>query len=183
MLEAFSHRYPTTHVLEDGAKVTCSLMSPGDSDNLVKFLERLTRQDLSYLQVDITRPEILDRWLQSIAEGKSVCLCAYDPASLVGYTSVQISEKEGRRRGEIRVNISQGYRSRGLGRALIDEILIIARSIDLEVVTARMVSDQYGAISAFKRLGFENSETLEGHVTDASGVSKDLLVMTSDLSG
>ena len=182
MLNAFSDRYPIEHFLEDGAKVTCSLMSSKDQGNLSKFLERLPRADLHYLQVDITQPEILKRWLESIAEGKSVCLCAYDPASLVGYSSVQISEAGGRRSGEMRVNISQGYRSRGLGRVLIAEIFKIAKLIELEVVTARMLSDQYGAIDAFKRLGFVAGDVLKNHIKDASGTQKDLLVMTADMS-
>lgn len=179
MIKAITDRYPITHVLEDGAKVTCSLMTPDDREELSKFLSRLTRNDLLYLQIDITQPEIQERWLDSIAEGKSVCICAYDPARLVGYASVRVTEGDGQRAGEIRVNISQGYRSRGLGRVLISEIFQVATRVDLELVTARMLSDQYSAQAAFKRLGFVQERVLEGHVKDASGIPKDLLVMTS----
>ena len=181
MLGAIADQYPISHYLEDGAKVTCSLMSSSDRAELSKFLVQLTRYDLLYLQIDITQPDIQELWLDSIAKGKSVCICAYDPARLVGYASVQISDDNGRRNGEIRVNISQGYRSRGLGRVLISEIFNIAKDIELEVVTARMLSDQYGARAAFKRLGFVRERVLEDYVKDPSGASKDLLVMTSTI--
>ena len=181
MLGAIADRYPISHYLEDGAKVTCSLMSSSDREELSNFLARLTRYDLLYLQTDITQPDIQELWLDSIAKEKSVCICAYDPARLVGYASVQISDNNGRRNGEIRVNISQGYRSRGLGRVLISEIFNISKHIKLEILTARMLSDQYGAQAAFKRLGFVRKKVLENYIVDPSGTSKDLLVMTSNL--
>ena len=179
MQQAIADRYPLAHQLEDGARITCSLMSHEDRDALSKFLARLGKHDLVYLQIDITQPEIQELWLDSITEGKSVCICAYDPKSLVGYASVQISDDAGRRDGEIRVNISRGYRSRGLGRILIAEIFEVAKLARLQTVTARMLSDQYGARSAFERLGFVGSRVLEDYVKDASGASKDLLVMTA----
>lgn len=177
MQKAIAERYPLTYLLEDGAKVTFSLMSKSDQEALSKFIEGLAKNDLHYLQVDITQPDIQQRWFESIEQGKSVCLCAYDAKGLVGYASVQVSGQV----GEIRVNIVQGYRSRGLGRGLIDEIIKIARQTDLHVVKARMLSDQYGAKAAFKRLGFENEQVLEGYVEDSPGKSKDLLVMATTL--
>lgn len=181
MHQAIVERYPTSHELEDGAKVTCSLMSRDDREALARLLSRLTRSDLAYLQSDITSPEVQERWMDSIEEGKSICICAYDPRGLVGYASVQISEEDGRSVGEIRVNIVQGYRSRGLGRILIAEIFQVARLVKLNLVTARMLSDQYGARSAFKRLGFIEDRVLENEVKDASGSMKDLLVMSSPI--
>ncbi len=174
MLKAVADKYPVSHQLEDGAKVTCSLMTSDDLDALSKFLNRLTQTDLAYLQADITDPELQKRWLQS-----AVVLCAYDPASLVGYASVTVSDD--RHRGEIRVNISQGYRSRGLGRILIGEILNVSKLMSLELLTARMLSDQHGARAAFERLGFERKELLQDYVDLPSVKCKDLLVMSSEL--
>ncbi len=178
MSNAIKDLYPRTIALEDRAKITVSLMSADDRDALSKFLSRLSSRDLLYLQADISRPDIQKNWLDSMARGDSVCICAYDPASLVGYASVQLSEHARSPRGEIRMNISQGYRSRGLGRVLTKEILRIAEQLKLDVVTARMVSDQHGAKAAFARLGFTEERTLENHVEDANGESKDLLIMT-----
>lgn len=181
MDSAITDKYPRVHQLEDGAKVTWSLMTSDDLSNLSKFLNRLPAKDLAYLQVDITDAVVQQMWLQSIAEGKSICLCAYDPASLVGYASVQVSGDQEQRKGEIRVNISQGYRSRGLGRILIGEILDISKMLHLSLLTARMLSDQHGARAAFGRLGFSRQALLEGYVDDPSLDCRDLLVMSSNL--
>ena len=181
MQKAIDDRYPRVYQLEDSARVNFSLMSLEDQDALSKFIAKLPQRDLSYLQVDITQPEAQARWLRNIEEGKSICICAYDSKGMVGYASVQISEDKERRVGEIRVNIVQGYRSRGLGRGLIDEVMFISRQIELETVTARMLSDQFGAQSAFKRLGFHVDRLLESYVEESPGASKDLLVMSTTL--
>ncbi len=181
MQKAIADRYPLSYSLEDGAKVTFSLMSTDDREALSEFIGDLPRHDLLYLQVDVTQPEVLERWLNSVDNGDSIGLCAYDPAGLVGYASLQMSDDADRRSGEIRVNINQGYRSRGLGRGLTTEIIHIARQVSLDIVTARMLSDQHGAKAAFKRLGFAEERLLEGYVQDAGGASKDLLVMASTL--
>ena len=179
MSSAIEDRYPVIHHLEDDAKVTFSPMSESDREELSKFLSRLAKFDLAYLQVDITQPEVQRQWLDNIAKGISFCVCAYDPASLVGYASVQVAEANDIPSGEIRVNISPGYRSRGLGRLLIAEIFWVAKELNLSEVTARMMSDQYGAKSAFERLGFSQQQVLENYVKDAKGESKDLIVMSS----
>lgn len=181
MTSPISDKYPTEHRLEDGAKITCHLMSADDRVPLSKFLDRLSSRDLQYLQVDITKPEAQERWLEHIELGNSYCICAYDPATMVGYASVHISDRSGAQRGEIRVNISQGYRSRGLGKLLIQEIFSVAKMLELESVYARMMSDQPGAVAAFKHLGFVEDPTLRKPAKNQAGAPGDLIVMTSDL--
>lgn len=179
MQESIAELYPRSHQLEDGAKITCSLMTESDQQALSDFLGRLTRNDLLYLQFDVTNPEIQKQWFKTISSGTSICLCVYDPARLVGYASVQVTDSE----GEIRVNISQSYQSRGLGRILTGEIAEIAKQLKLNKVTARMLEGQYGARSAFQRLGFSEQEILKNHVQLSSGETKDLLVMSRSLNG
>ena len=59
---------------------------------------------------------------------------------------------------------------------------MVAGHLNIHTVTARMLTDQYGAVSAFKRLGFEQQQILEKHVTDIDGNPADLLVMSADMS-
>ena len=179
MLKAITDRYPIEHHLEDGAKITCSLMTADDREPLSKFLGRLHARDLLHLQVDITKPEAQENWLRHIEEGRSVCICAYDPATMVGYASVHVSEKNGIRSGEIRVNISQGYRSRGLGKILTREIFTVAKLLQLKSVYARMMDDQPGAKAAFKRLGFVEDPGQRKPARDQAGRPGDLIVMTA----
>lgn len=179
MASAISERYPLSHQLEDGARTNFSLMSLEHREDLSKFVDRLSSHDLLYLQVDIRQPDVLDRWFDAIQTSRSVCICAHDPARMIGYASVHMSDDG--RDGEIRVNIDRGYRSRGLGKALISEIYFVANQMDLESVTARMTSDQHGAISAFTRLGFVEKDVLVDRVTDQDGRSKDLIIMSFNM--
>ena len=43
MLETISGRYPVEHELEDRARITCSLMTSEDREQLSKFLSRLQK--------------------------------------------------------------------------------------------------------------------------------------------
>jgi L-amino acid N-acyltransferase YncA len=182
MHDSIAQLYPREHQLEDGARITCALMQDGDQKALTSFLSRLTRMDLLYLQFDVRKPEVQKQWFADIAHGKSICICARDPAGMVGYASIQMSEAAAPDQyGEIRVNISQAYRSRGLGRILTQEIFEVAKILKLRRLTARMLSDQFGAKSAFERLGFHKQSTLHNHVQLKSGETKDLLIMARQL--
>ena len=85
--------------------------------------------------------------------------------------------------GEIRVNVSAGYRGRGLGRHLTSEIFDLARGLGLRKLTASMIADQEGAQAAFRRLGFVTEAMLSDYVDDMNGTPRDLISMTHDVSG
>ena len=85
--------------------------------------------------------------------------------------------------GEIRVNISPAYRSRGLGRVLISNVFDLAPSLGLQKLTAHMTSDQRGAQAAFRKLGFVPEAHLADYVQDRSGQTRDMIIMSFDILG
>ena len=178
-----TEHFPKSYRLEDGASITLTQMARTDLDALSKFVNRLPKHDLLYLQHDITQPSVLEAWMDNLDSGLAKSICAYDPAALVGYVSVQLpSPPPTTEAGEIRVNVSQGYRSRGLGKLLTDEMMALCHSLGITNLTARMTTDQYGAKSAFKRLGFQEEEVLKNHVKDLNGQPRDLVVMSHRLA-
>jgi len=179
---AESDQFPKHCRLEDGANITLTFMTRDDVEALSKFLHLLPRYDLLYLQHDIRQQSVLEAWMDNIEAGLAISICAHDPATLVGYASVQLrSPAPTADSGEIRVNVSQGYRSRGLGRILTSEIMDVCHQSGIKNLQARMTTDQYGAKSAFKRLGFVEEEVLQNHVKDLDGEPRDLVVMTHQL--
>ncbi|MEM7081065.1 MAG: GNAT family N-acetyltransferase, partial [Pseudomonadota bacterium] len=88
-----------------------------------------------------------------------------------------------RHMGEIRVNISPNYRSRGLGRVLIANIFDLAATQGLQKLTAQMTSDQRGAQAAFRKLGFVPEAHLADYVLDRNGRSRDMIIMSFDIDG
>jgi L-amino acid N-acyltransferase YncA len=170
--------------LADGAQIRLSLMTAADRDAVLAFAERLPEDDLLFLRVDITDPTVVDEWVANLAAGQSVSLLAYAGDDVVGYATVHRNHARWTRRvGEIRVNVSPEYRTRGLGKLLTSEIFDLARTLGLRKLIANMTSDQRGAQAAFRRLGFIAEALLADYVEDRDGTSRDMIVMSYDIDG
>jgi len=177
-------RYPKTVTLPDGAAVELRLMTPQDRDAILSFARALPVEDLLFLRVDLTEPAVVDEWMRAVATGHSVSLVASDPTGLIGYATVHRNPAPWTRRvGEIRVNVSRGYRARGLGRHLTGEIFDVARHLGLKKMQANMTADQHGAQAAFRRLGFVPEALLADFVEDRNGRPRDLVIMCYDIEG
>ncbi|NKB99299.1 MAG: GNAT family N-acetyltransferase [Pseudomonadales bacterium] len=171
-------------VLPDESTVELLSMSKRDRDAVLTFARALPQEDLLFLRVDLTEESVVDDWIANLDSGHSHSLVAYDEAGIVGYATVHRNPTSWPRHlGEIRVNVSPEYRSRGLGRVLIAQILDLGASLGLRKMTAHMTADQRGAQAAFRRLGFVPEAHLADYVQDRNGVTRDMIIMSFDLDG
>jgi ribosomal protein S18 acetylase RimI-like enzyme len=69
------------------------------------------------------------------------------------------------------------YRGRGLARALISEIVALARSLGLEKVEAEFIGEQEAAVKMFELLGFSKLLRLEDYVKDMQAITHDYVLM------
>lgn len=176
--------YPRETRLPDGGSVEIRMMSAADRDAVLAFARGLAEEDLLFLRVDLTEPAVIDAWVKNLQTGDSTSLVAYDESGVVGYATVHRNTARWTRRvGEIRVNVSPAYRSKGLGRQLISQIFDVARSFGLRKIMANMTVDQPGAQAAFRKLGFVPEALLADYVEDRNGVSRDLVIMSYDIDG
>jgi len=177
-------QYPKTVTLPDGAIVEIRLMDATDRDAMLAFAQALPQEDLLFLRLDLTEPSVIDDWVHNIETGHSTSIVAYDDTGVIGYATVHRNPTPWTRRmGELRVNVSQNYRARGLGKNLTSEIFDIARGIGVKKLMANMTADQHGAQAAFRRLGFVPEAMLADYVEDRNGVSRDLVIMSYDIEG
>ena len=182
-LEKVLAELPQDVAIKDGDEVQLRLMTAQDRDAVVAFAQALPEEDLLFLRVDITKPEVVDEWVQRLGAG-ATSIVAYDGDRLVGYATVdQNSARWTRRVGEIRVNVSADHRGRGLGRHLTSKIFSVAYGLGLKKLMAHMTPDQLGAQAAFKRLGFMPEAVLADFVEDRDGRSRDLLILSFDVDG
>lgn len=179
-----SDRYPKTITLGDSTSIVLKLMTSDDRDAMLKFAQGLPQEDLLFLRVDLTQPEVVDDWVSNLETGHSTSIVAYDNDILVGYATVHKNPAPWTRRvGELRVNVSRTFRERGLGKNLTSEIFDLARSIGVTKLMANMTTDQHGAQAAFRRLGFVPEALLADYVEDRNGVARDLVIMSHDVDG
>jgi L-amino acid N-acyltransferase YncA len=181
----FASHYPKSITLPDGAVVEMRLMTSADRDAILAFSQALPQQDLLFLRVDLTQPDVVDNWIKNVEIGHSTTLVVYDSSdALIGYATVHRNPAPWTRRvGELRVNVSSAYRTRGLGKNLTSEIFDVARSIGVKKLMANMTPDQHGAQAAFRRLGFVPEALLADYVEDRNGTCRDLVIMSYSIDG
>ena len=177
-------KYSQTLSLPAGGQVELREMSKSDRDAVLTFARALPAQDLQFLRVDITRAAVVDDWVRNLKSGVSQSIVAYDQDGLVGYATVHCNPTSWTRHlGEIRVNVSVEYRSKGLGRLLIGRAFDLARASGLSKLTAHMTANQVSAQAAFRRLGFVPEALLADYVQDREGRTRDMVIMSFDIAG
>ena len=182
--EEMNERFPHDITLDGGHRIQLRLMTGDDRDRILAFARSLPEEDLLFLRIDLTQPEVVDDWVANLASGNTTSLVAYDGEQLVGYATVHRNPAPWTRRvGEIRVNVGPDYRGKGLGRNLTSQIFDVARSLGLKKVMANMTADQPSAQAAFRRLGFMPEALLADYVEDRNGMSRDLVIMSYDIDG
>ncbi len=176
--------FPKKIKLPDGVEVELRTMTADDRDAVLEFARNLPEEDLLFLRVDLTKPDVVDDWISNIESGNSSSLVAYSGESFIGYATVhRTTARWTRRVGEIRINVAPDYRARGLGRVLTNEIFDLARELGLKKLMANMTTDQRGAQAAFGRLGFVAEALLADFVEDSEGTTRDLVIMSYNVDG
>lgn len=176
--------YPCNVRLDDGSEGTLRLMKASDAERVLKFARNLPEDDLLFLRMDITNPDVVAQWIQNLENGRTDTVIAEVKGELAGYASLHHNNVTWQRHlGEIRLQVSQKMRSRGLGRILATEIFQIARNKGLRKILAQMTPDQKGAVATFGRLGFQPEAILQDYVIDRSSRTRDLMLMAYDVAG
>lgn len=176
--------YPRRIKLDNNTEVSLRLMTAFDADRIVTFARTLSTDDLLFLRMDITNPDVVAQWVQNLAAGHTVTVIAESGSDMAGYASLHRNEVTWQRHlGEIRIQVGQHYRSQGLGRILAGEIFSVAQDLGLHKIVAQMTPDQKSAIATFERLGFQMEALLQDFVIDRAGRTRDLMIMAYDVTG
>ena len=127
--ESMSKRkYPWITRVKDN-KVTIRLMKPEDSGALLAFARSLPEDDLLFLSIDITRPEVIEGWSRHVEAGRTFTVMAEAGGKLIGHGTLYISELTWTRdMGEMQLLISREHRGGGLGSMLANEVFAIAQN-------------------------------------------------------
>jgi RimJ/RimL family protein N-acetyltransferase len=171
--------YPITKTVEDGHEIVIRPMTPGDEAALLAFFLRLPEEERYYLKEDVTSPEVVRQWSEHLNYSRALPLLALDADRVVADGTLHRRRAGARKHiGEIRVVVDGEYRNKGVGTALMHELIEIARDSDLELLTFELVADeQDAAIRTSEALGFTRIATLPNHVRDIKGKPHDLLIM------
>ena len=79
----------------DGEAIEVRMMTGADRDAVLEFARTLPEEDLLFLRVDLTDPDVVDGWISNLESGLSTSIVAYDSEGLVGYASVHKTKHDG----------------------------------------------------------------------------------------
>ena len=170
--------YPQTVIVKDEREVEIWPMTADDAPALLEFYRSLPPEDLLYLREDVTKPESMTRWVESIESEQGWHL-------LAGYEGRVIADGEldhqfygwSRHVGELRIVVDQAFRGSGLSMVIAQEVLAQATDEGLHKVMVQMMVGQHPALHLFEKLGFCHEAILKEHVQDQHGQLRDLIIM------
>jgi ribosomal protein S18 acetylase RimI-like enzyme len=152
-----------------------------DIARVVAFFDRIPDGDRTFFKEPVSGADTVRGWL---ADG-SARLLALDAGTeadtgaetVVGYAAVVPGVGWSRHVGELRLVVDPAQRRRGIGHALAKAAVAEALEAGLTKVVVEAISTQDATIALFAQLGFVPEALLEGHVRDAEGELRDLLVL------
>jgi GNAT superfamily N-acetyltransferase len=181
-LEFELQRFPREITLKDGSRCRLRPLRKDDEKAFHEFFQGVPEAERMFIKHRVHEPAVIADWCRNIDLGRNLPLLAWLDGKAVG-TATLHQQLGGWKRhiGRVSVLVLPPYRGRGLARALVNEIVTLARAVGLEKVEAEFIGEQEAAIKMFALLGFSNLVRLEDYVKDMQAITHDYILMGLDL--
>lgn len=181
-LDAALDAFPKQIRLKDGLECLLRPLESADEKPLHQFFSAVPDHERMFIKHRVTEPETIRQWCQNIDLGRILPLLAFVGDEIIGDASLHLQHGGWKRHiGRVSVLVHPKFRGRGLARALVEEIIDIARHSGLEKVEAEFIAQQERAIHTFGLLGFTTLLRLPDYVKDMQAISHDYVLMGLDL--
>ena len=181
-IELELQRFPKVVQLKDGTKATLRQLRPDDEKEFHGLFLSIPEPERMFIKHRVAEIATIRDWCQNIDYGRNLPLVGLVGGKIAGDATLHQQLGGWKRHvGRVSVLVHPEFRGRGLARALISEIVEIARQVGLEKVEAEFIGEQAPAIKMFALLGFSQLLRLENHVKDMQAVSHDYILMELEL--
>jgi len=174
--------YPKEIKLKDGSRCRLRPLHKDDEENFHEFFLAVPESERMFIKHRVTEPAVIRDWCQNIDLGRNLPLLAIIDGKIVGAATLHQQLGGWKRHiGRVSVLVLPQFRGRGLARALVNEIVELARHVGLEKVEAEFIGSQDAAIKMFALMGFSNLVRLEDYVKDMQAITHDYILMGLNL--
>jgi GNAT superfamily N-acetyltransferase len=178
MLDSILEEYPKEISLKDGFKAALRPLEPSDEKAFHDFFLAVPEQERMFIKHRVTEPDVIRDWCQNIDLGRNLPLLALVGDQIAGDATLHQQLGGWKRHiGRVSVLVHPQFRGRGLAKALVVEIIELARNIGLEKLEAEFIGGQETAIRMFGLLGFAPLVRLPDYVRDMKAVLHDYVLM------
>ena len=164
-----------TFRLKDEREVILRLLKSEDKGPLQNMMAGLSRDALRWSNPPYDEAKI-NRWMSGVQTGLSIVAIFSD--RLVGISSIyEFSRPREKGIGGMMIYIHQEFHGVGLGTAMTDEILKLAKERGLHRIGLEVVEDNDAAVALYKKRGFEVEGVLRDAYFGEDGEYHNMLVM------
>ena len=175
-------KYPKDVKLKDGSKSRFRPLRKDDEKGFYEFFQGVPEPERMFIKHRVSDQKVIREWCQNIDLGKTFPLLALVESKIAGDATLHQQLGGWKRHiGRVSVLVRPEFRGRGLARALVSEIVNLARNVGLDKVEAEFIGEQDAAMKMFAMLGFSNLVRLEDYVKDMQAISHDYVLMGLDL--
>ena len=181
-IELELQKFPKVVTLKDGTKVTLRPLRRDDEKDFHKLFLGIPEPERMFIKHRVIDLEVIRDWCRNIDYGRNLPLVALVNGKIIGDATLHQQLGGWKRHvGRVSVLVHPEFRGRGLARALVGEIIDIARNASLEKVEAEFIGEQEAAIKMFAMLGFSQLLRLEDYVKDMQAITHDYILMGLEL--
>jgi ribosomal protein S18 acetylase RimI-like enzyme len=181
-IELELQKFPKTIKLKDGKKATLRPLNANDEKAFHQLFLDIPEPERMFIKHRVQDIKVIRDWCKNIDVGRNLPLLGLIDGKIVGAATLHQQLGGWKRHiGRVSVLVHPDYRGRGLARALITEIMDIARRAGLEKVEAEFIGEQAAAIKMFALLGFNELTRLEDYVRDMQAITHDYVLMGLEL--
>ncbi len=181
-IELELQKFPKTVKLKDGKKATLRLLKKEDEKDFHQLFQGIPEPERMFIKHRVQDLKVIRDWCRNIDVGRNLPIVALIDGKIVGDATLHQDLGGWKRHiGRVSVLVDPKFRGRGLARALINEILDIARNAGLEKAEAEFIGEQAAAVKMFAMLGFSQLVRLDDYVKDMQSIRHDYVLMGLDL--
>lgn len=182
LLETTLELYPKEIQLKAGFRCQLRPLESADEQAFLNFFGAVPEAERMFIKHRVTEATVIHEWCQNIDLGRNLPLLAIHERKIIGDATLHQQLGGWKRHiGRVSVLVHPQFRGRGLARALVSEILELARHLGLEKAEAEFIGEQQTAINMFGLLGFHTLASLPDYVKDMQAVAHDYVLMGLDL--
>ena len=181
-LELELQKYPKEIKLKDASKVKLRPLKRTDEKDFHALFLTIPEPERMFIKHRVTELPVIREWCENIDLGRNLPLLATSGSKILGVATLHQQLGGWKRHiGRVSVLVQPAVRGRGIARALVQEIVDIARATGLEKVEAEFIGEQATAMHMFALLGFRELMNLEDYVKDMQAITHDYVLMGLDL--
>ena len=153
------------------------LMTASDEPALLAFYNRIPVGERQLFNEDVTRAPVIRNWIRNADFDKVLPILAFEGRRVVANVTVHLNRRSWSRHvAKLRMTLDPEVRGRGIGSALIKELIDLAPVLKIAILEAQILDAEIEGRQFFEKVGFQCIATLPQYAIDLSGRVHDLLL-------